>query len=135
MLTSLVFGLFLCALSSAAAQDADEKPLKIKIETVQGEITGRTRLNLSVEYKLESGTAYEMVLPIDSNTQIQGLKNVNELQRGDRISAVYEVSYQEDAEGNDVPVKTMAKEIKLIRSSMGNDKMSSLSVLSSKEEL
>jgi uncharacterized membrane protein len=91
-----IFILFMISSSLAA----ERKPLKTQtlIKTIEGEVVLIDKKTISIVYSrdLEKGVEYEMLLPYDKKElQLQHVKNLNEIKRGDIVSIEYEEIIEE----------------------------------------
>jgi|GEM_PF-3423024 len=97
-----------------------EKEELFHIKSVKGTVAARTRYNLSVETGQEGGTVFEMVLPLNDKTKLQGYESISEIERGDVIAAKFKEKYELDEAGEERVTASMATEISVVRSSSSN---------------
>ena len=103
---------FAATTKDAPKPAADEK---VDTKTVTGQITGMTKRTLSVEYEQTAEGSYEMLLPFDGTVKLERLKTLQQLSRGDTVAVRYEQTYRVNEKGERVILKTVAKQVSLVR--------------------
>ncbi len=82
------------AAQTPAAEQAskDKEKDTFTIATVSGEISGITKRSISVVYNrdYDTGTEYEVLIPVDDGTQFKHKQALSDLKVGDLISVEYE---------------------------------------------
>jgi hypothetical protein len=93
---------------------APEEDLSFTTETVSGEISGITERSISIIYDrdYDTGTEYEMLIPLDKDTKLRHKGSIKELKVGDLISIEYEKP------GEKSKHKTRAATVSFIQSSV-----------------
>ena len=102
--------------SSAWAADESEKTNE---KIVQKELTGQVvwigKHAISVEYDRDATSSYEMLLPVTGDLELERLKNLSELKRGDTIHVEYRQTVKQGEDGQEMVVKTVATKVALMR--------------------
>jgi hypothetical protein len=106
----------LCAVVRPAFCEEPAQPEPFHMKHVEGTVVASTRYNLSIETAKKGGVVSEMVLPVDEKTQIRGYGRIEDIRRGDTISAQYKQTYQTDDKGREMTTGTTATDINLVRS-------------------
>ena len=107
----------LCAGASVAW--AAHEPEKTNEKIVQKELTGQVvwigKHAISVEYDRDATSSYEMLLPVTGDLELERLKNLSELKRGDTIHVDYRQTVKQGEDGQEMVVKTVATKVALMR--------------------
>ena len=109
----------------AGSAGAERSPLeeasdaKKIMKTITGEIVTVSAHAISVEYSRTKTSAYEMLLPVDENVRLEHLKSIKELAPGDTVYVTYEQTYQDGEDGEPIILKSLAREIVLVKRSSG----------------
>ncbi len=93
-----------------AAQAADEDAFTV--DTVSGEVTviGKDFISIVYDHDYDTGTEYEIMIPLEKSTALKHKKNLSEIKAGDLVS----VEYEKPVEGSKRKVK--ARTINFIQS-------------------
>lgn len=80
------------ASGGAAAQSEEDKEDAFTVETVSGEVAGMTKNSISLIYNrdYDTGTEYEILIPLGSSTVLKHKRDFSEIKKGDLISVEYE---------------------------------------------
>lgn len=114
----------LSAKEKAASETQDD--YAFTVETVSGEVSGIDKNYISIVYErdYDSGTEYEMLIPIDSKTAVKHKTKLADIKVGDLVSVEYEKPVPEDEVSEDETFKdkrqTKARVVNFIQSGVGN---------------
>ena len=89
---------------------------KVEEKTLTGDIVSVNSRQISVEYAKTATQAEEMLFSLDKDVDVEGPKTLKQLVAGDRVQVLYRQTYREDEKGQRVILKTLAKDITLLRS-------------------
>ena len=112
--------LIICAVSfsvSSYAAEPEKKEDAFRMKTIEGEIAGKTRYNLSVQFKQEGNQYFEAVIPVDEKIKLKGYKTFKDIKDGDLIRAEFKEFYSTDQEGKEIRTGKMATSIQLVKNS------------------
>ena len=120
---ALLVGCFACAVGlDAAVKPTAVKPSdgvasdeKLERKSVTGQVTYVGKRALSVEYQNTAEGLYEMLLPFSESMRLAHLRSLSELKQGDTVRVQYEQTYREGEKSERVILKTIVKEIALIK--------------------
>ena len=100
------------------AVEPEKKEDPFRMQTIEGEIAGKTRRNLSVQYKQEGNQFFEAVIPVDEKIKLKGYKTFNDIKNGDVILAEFKEFYTIGKDGKEVRTGKMATSVQLVKKSM-----------------
>ena len=110
--------LFCFVYGLGAEEEKEEIEIKTVIKEIQGEVSYLSpRINpqyISVTYKEERGTAYEMVLFIDEDLEVEHKRDLSEIGIGDTVGITYHEITEIPKEGRE-RTKRVAKILRFVR--------------------
>lgn len=99
----------------AVQEEALPKDAKTETKQVTGQLVMVRKNKISVEYATEKDGSYEMLLPITPDVRFKYIRGLEQLQSGDTVTVEFEQTYREPEDGERVILKTVAKEIQLVK--------------------
>lgn len=115
VVVAMMASIFTCY---AAEPENKEQPFRMK--TIEGEVMGKTRYNLSVQYKQEGNQLFEALLPLGEKIKFSGgYRSYQDVNAGDTIRADFKEPYKVDDEGKEVRAGREVVSIMLLRSGSG----------------
>jgi|GEM_PF-6198892 len=131
----LFFAVFLSLALNGHAQDTLEleKEDPFRIKTLEGQIAGKTRRNLSLQHKQEGNQYFEDLIPIGDDMKFKGYKKFQDVNTGDTVRVEFKEYYQTDKAGKEVRTGKKATRIELMRTSTADKRNTTTSQLISKE--
>lgn len=115
VVVAMMASIFTCY---AAEPENKEQPFHMK--TMEGEVMGKTRRNVSVQYKQEGNQFFEALMPLGEKIKfLGGYKIYQDVKVGDTIRAEFKEPYKIDTEGNEVRTGKEVVSIMLVKSSSG----------------
>ncbi len=115
-LLAIVLCLTFCVNVFAAEPAKKEQPFHMV--TLEGTIEGKTRANISLQYKQEGNQLFEAVLPVNSETKLKGYKKYQDIAHGDVVRVEFKEPYQIDDKGKEVRTGREVKQIQFLKHSM-----------------
>ncbi len=112
----LIASFALISVSGYGAEPVKEDAFRMK--TMEGEIMGKTRANLSVQYKQDGNQLFEAVIPVDEKIRLKGYKNFLDIQNGDLVKVEFKETYKLDDEGKEIRTGRMATSVHLVKNSV-----------------
>lgn len=112
----LIASFALISFSGYGAEAVKEDAFRMK--TMEGEIMGKTRANLSVQYKQDGNQLFEAVIPVDEKIRLKGYKNFLDIQNGDLVKVEFKETYKLDDEGKEIRTGRMATSVHLVKNSV-----------------
>jgi hypothetical protein len=109
----IVFAFSVTFAQAAEPEKKDDRLFHMK--TMQGEVMGKTRTNLSVEFNRDGNNTFEAVLPIDDKVKFVGYRSYNEVKLFDSIRSELKEFYEVDKDGKERVTGKVATKIELIR--------------------
>ena len=103
--------------SSIFADEPEKKEDPFRMKTIEGEIAGKTKRNLSVQYRQEGNQFFEAVIPVNEKIKLKGYKTLKDIKDGDVIRAEFKEFYKTDSDGKEIRTGKMATSIQLIKNS------------------
>ncbi len=112
--------LIICAVSfsvSSYAAEPEKKEDPFRMKTIEGEVAGKTKRNLSIQYRQVGNQFFEEVIPVDEKIKLKGYKVFKDIIAGDLIRAEFKEFYVIDKDGKEMRTGKMATSIQLVKNS------------------
>ena len=93
---------------------------KVDEKTITGEVMGMTKRSISIEYSRTTQESFDMLMPVDDKTQFTRLESLADLHHGDTITVTYRQWSTVGADGVLMVMKSVAKDVTLIRRAQQN---------------
>ena len=113
----LIASFALISVSSYGAEPMKEDAFRMV--TMEGEVAGKTRYNLSVVYKKDGENLYEAVIPLDrEKIKLKRYKSFQDIRDGDVIRVEFKEFYKLDDKGKEVRTGRLATTVELVKNSV-----------------
>ena len=122
MKNSFLKYLLLASFAFISVSGYGAEPVKqdaFRMVTMEGEVAGKTRYNLSVVYKKDGENLYEAVIPLDrEKIKLKRYKSFQDIRDGDVIRVEFKEFYKLDDKGKEVRTGRLATVVELVKNSV-----------------